>query len=74
MFGAAPAKYDFWDFGTNAVVPVGMGILTHSWVLALILMVGTLVILFKHRENIPRMLKGTEIGLRSTIRGENKVK
>ena len=61
-------------FTTIAVVPVGMGILTHSWVLALILMVGTLVILFKHRENIPRMLKGTEIGLRSTIRGENKVK
>lgn len=61
-------------FTTIAVVPVGMGILTRSWVLALILVVGTLVILFKHRENIPRMLKGTEIGLRSTIRGENKVK
>ncbi len=28
VFGAAPAKYDFWDFGTNAVVPVGMGVPT----------------------------------------------
>lgn len=25
-FGAAPDKYDFWDFGTNAVVPVSRGI------------------------------------------------
>lgn len=27
-FGKAPARYDFWDFGTNAVTPVGMGIPT----------------------------------------------
>ena len=26
--GQAPAAYDFWDFGTNAVIPVGMGIPT----------------------------------------------
>ena len=28
VFGKAPEKYDFWDFGTNAVVPVSMGIPT----------------------------------------------
>lgn len=28
VFGTAPDKYDFWDFGTNAVVPVGMGVPT----------------------------------------------
>ena len=28
VFGAAPDKYDFWDFGTNGVVPVGMGVPT----------------------------------------------
>ena len=27
-FGQAPGQYDFWDFGTNAVVPVSMGIPT----------------------------------------------
>ena len=27
-FGKAPEKYDFWDFGTNAVVPVSMGVPT----------------------------------------------
>ena len=27
-FGAKPEKYDFWDFGTNAVTPVSMGVPT----------------------------------------------
>ena len=26
VFGHAPQQYDFWDFGTNAVTPVAMGI------------------------------------------------
>jgi putative selenium metabolism hydrolase len=28
VFGKAPGRYDFWDFGTNAVTPVSMGIPT----------------------------------------------
>ena len=28
VFGKEPERYDFWDFGTNAVVPVSMGIPT----------------------------------------------
>lgn len=28
VFGRRPERYDFWDFGTNAVVPVSMGIPT----------------------------------------------
>lgn len=28
VYGDAPKAYDFWDFGTNAVVPVGMGVPT----------------------------------------------
>lgn len=27
-FGSVPERYDFWDFGTNAVTPVSMGIPT----------------------------------------------
>ena len=54
-------------------VPVYLG-LTRGWIPALILSAGTAVILYKHRENFPRMLNGTELGLRSAIRGENKLK
>lgn len=28
VFGRTPDRYDFWDFGTNAVVPVSMGVAT----------------------------------------------
>lgn len=61
-------------FTTITVVPVWMGIASESWILPLILLVATGVIFFKHRENITRLCNGTEIGLRSTARGEHKVK
>ncbi len=57
---------------TIITVPVYMGI-TQGLFPALILFVGTAVILYKHRENFPRMLNGTELGLRSAIRGENRL-
>lgn len=60
-------------FTTIAVVPVWMGIVQHSWILAGILCIGTAVILYKHRENITRLRNGTEIGLRSANRGEHRV-
>jgi len=60
-------------FTTIVAVPVYMGIAAHSVLPALILLVATAVIFYKHRENIPRMLNGTEIGLRSAIRGDNKL-
>lgn len=60
-------------FTTILTVPVYMGITSHSFLLAGILLIGTAVIFYKHRENIPRMLNGTEIGLRSAIRGDNKL-
>lgn len=28
VFGEKPSRYDFWDFSTNAVVPVSMGVAT----------------------------------------------
>lgn len=58
---------------TIVTVPVYMGITT-SWLLAMILCVATAVIFYKHRENFPRMLNGTELGLRSAIRGDNRLK
>jgi len=58
---------------TIITVPIYMGIAAHSFLLAGILLIGTAVILYKHRENFPRMLNGTELGLRSAIRGDNKL-
>lgn len=58
---------------TIVSVPLYIGF-TRSWIMALILCIATAVIFFKHRENFPRMLNGTELGLRSAIRGDNKLK
>ena len=57
---------------TIVTVPIYMGI-TQSILVAAILAVATAVIFYKHRENFPRILNGTEIGLRSAIRGDNKL-
>ena len=54
-------------------VPVYM-IFTQGWLMAMIILIATAVIIIKHRENYPRMLNGTELGLRSAIRGDNKLK
>lgn len=61
-------------FTAIVTVPVYMGFATRSWLPALILAAAAVVIFYKHRENIPRMLNRTELGLRSAIRGENRVK
>lgn len=59
---------------TIITVPVYMGITGHSLILALILSVASLVMVYKHRMNYVRIWKGTEIGLRSTAKGEHRVK
>ena len=61
-------------FTAIVTVPMYTGFATRSWLPALILTAATAVIFYKHRENIPRMLNHTELGLRSAIRGENRVK
>lgn len=45
-----------------------------SWGVALIMLIATTVIIFKHRANYVRIYKRTELGLRSAIRGDNRVK
>ena len=55
------------------VVPVYMGITTHNLILVAILCVASGVMLFKHRENIVRIARGEEIGLRSTAKGEHRI-
>ncbi len=55
-------------------VPLALGVLTNSIVFGLILFIASAVIIYKHRENFVRIHQGTEIGLLSAIKGENKRK
>ncbi|MBQ8834158.1 MAG: glycerol-3-phosphate acyltransferase [Oscillospiraceae bacterium] len=59
--------------GTILVAPVYVGITTHDLLLAAILCIATAVMLCKHWENIVRIVKKEEIGLRATARGDNRV-
>lgn len=59
---------------TIVSVPVYLGIVNHSWILTGILCIATAVIFYKHRENFPRMLNGTEPGLSTAIRGDKRIK
>lgn len=67
---------DFISVGalsTIVVVPVYMGITTHNLILVGILCVATLVMFVRHWENIIRISKGEEIGLRRTVKGKDRV-
>jgi glycerol-3-phosphate acyltransferase PlsY len=68
---------DFIALGTitvSVVGPVGMWIVGSGIVIPLILAVATVVMIFKHSDNIVRIRNKQEIGLLSTIKGENRVK
>ena len=55
-------------------VAVYLGFAEHSILLALILCIATVVILYKHRMNYVRIYNGTEIGLRSVVKGKHRVR
>ena len=59
---------------TIVVVPIGLGVLSQSLILPLILLVASAVIAWKHRENYVRMYNGTEIRFRKAGRGDYRVK
>ena len=60
-------------FSAIVLVPAYMGLFAHNLMLAAIICIASAVIFFKHRENIGRILRKEEIGLRSTIRGDNRL-
>ncbi len=60
--------------GTVLLVPSYTAVTTHNWILTAILCVGTAVMLHKHWENLVRIAKGEEIGLRSTARGDKRIR
>ena len=59
---------------TIVIVPIGLGLLAHSWLLPLVLLIASVVIAWKHRENYVRMYNGTEIRFRKAGRGDYRVK
>lgn len=68
---------DYIVMGTTLTIvssPIYFGLTSGSLLLGLILFVATAVILYKHRKNYVNIYKGTELGLRSAIRGDNRVK
>ncbi len=68
---------DFIALGTISVsiaAPIGLWITTQGFIVPLILAVATVVMIFKHRDNLVRIRNKTEIGLLSTVKGENRIK
>jgi glycerol-3-phosphate acyltransferase PlsY len=59
---------------TIVLVPIGLGLLTHGLLLPLILLIASLVIAWKHRDNYVRIYNGTEIRFRKAGRGDYRVK
>lgn len=67
---------DYLVLGTTFTVislPVYLAVTSAGWIAVAAACVATVVILVKHRTNYVRIWKGTEIGLRSTIKGEHRV-
>ncbi len=66
---------DYIVIGTMTSIlsfPAYMGITSQNYVLPLIILVASAVIIFKHRDNLVRIYKGTEIGFRSANRGDHR--
>ncbi len=66
---------DYIVIGTTLTVisvPTYFGITMWSWIAAGILLIATVVIIYKHRKNYVQIANGTEIGLRSANRGDHR--
>ena len=59
---------------TIVLVPIGLGLLAGSWLLPLVLLIASVVIAWKHKDNYVRMYHGTEIRFRKAGRGDYRVK
>ena len=59
---------------TIVIVPIGLGLLSGSWLLPLVLLIASAVIAWKHKDNYVRMYNGTEIRSRKAGRGDYRVK
>ena len=60
-------------FSAILVVPAYMGFFLHNLILMAIMAVASITVFWKHRENIGRLIRKEEIGLRSTMRGDKRL-
>lgn len=58
---------------TIVVAPAYTALVSHNLMVALILCIATVIMFLKHWENIVRIAKKEEIGLRSTVKGEKRI-
>ena len=68
---------DYLVLGTTFTVislPVYLMVISAGWVAITAACIATVVIIAKHSVNYVRIWKGTEIGLRSTMKREHRVK
>lgn len=68
---------DYLVLGTTFTVlalPVYLVLTAAGWIALTAVCLASAVIIFKHKANYIRIYKGTEIGLRSTVKGEHRVK
>lgn len=68
---------DYLVIGTTVTVislPVYLAFTSAGWIAIVAACIATVVIIFKHKANYIRISKGTEIGLRSAIKGEHRAK
>ena len=69
--------FDYLVIGTTFTVvslPIYLFFTSAGWIAVTAACCATAVIIFQHRKNYVRIWKGTEIGLRSTMKGEHRVK
>lgn len=69
--------FDYLVIGTTLTVvslPIFLACTSAGWISVLAVSIASAVILFKHRKNYVHIWNKTEIGLRSTLKGEHRVK
>ena len=69
--------FDYLVIGTTLTVvslPIYLFFTSAGWIAVTAACCATAVIIVQHRKNYVRIWKGTEIGLRSTMKGEHRVK
>ena len=69
--------FDYLVIGTTLTVvslPIFLIWVSTGWIAVLAVCIASGVILFKHRMNYVRIWNKTEIGLRSTLKGEHRIK
>ena len=58
----------------SVVIPIALWVVTGDVWMFVVLLPAAVVMVYNHMENVKRIAAGTEIGLRSTAKGEHRVK